>query len=307
MKKIFITFSLLAVILSCSQGSQDIYKLAAVTDGPVIVEVNGTKIHQGLLDILGKMNPRIKSQLDNPLSRKKILNSLIDQQLLYQAALKKGLDKSEDVLVKTLLNKHVIISNALIDQELEKAMKKAYEEKKADQFTKLKVSIMSAAFTPDPKKGQTKEKPTAEQKKAALAKIQKMKGLLDKGDSFEKVAKENSDDKMTNKKGGDAGQISKDDRRFARLGLTKLVDAAFKLKKDQFSDPIETKNGYYLIKVTSDPIVVSFDDAQRVLRFELQNKIKKQMLDALRKDAKIEYAVKGPTTKSPDPKPKVSK
>jgi len=290
-----------AIILfvSCSSNNQDVFELNKATQGPAIVTINGQTIHEGFLDLLIEMNPRLKSQLDNPLSRKKILDSLIDQQLLYQEALKRDLDTKEDVIVKSLLNQHVIISNALIESELDNSMKKEYESRKDDQFTKIQVSLLASLFDANGKSAKN-QTITKEQKAEALNKINVMSSRLKKGDDFSTVAKEDSDDKMSKKRGGDAGEISKDDRRFARLGLNKVVDIAFKMKKDEVSEPIETPNGYYIVKVTSDPIVVPFDEAQRILRFELQNKIKKQLVDNLRKSAKIDFA-KADTPKSSMP------
>ena len=137
----------------------------------------------------------------------------------------------------------------------------------------------------------TQKEPTAQEKQAALDKVKKIKARLDKGDDFAKVAGETSDDLITKKKGGDAGQISKDDKRFERLGLSNLVAQAFQLKKDQVSNPIEGKTAYYLVKVTSDPIVVPYEEAERMLRFELQGNVKQKIVDQLRTSAKVEFAV----------------
>ncbi|MBF0103877.1 MAG: peptidylprolyl isomerase [Deltaproteobacteria bacterium] len=289
MKKLTL-LCLVLTVLSCSNQTHDsIFAIDKVKSGPLVVSVDGTEIHQGFLDLLGELNPRLSAQLSNPLTRKKILSSLVDQQLLYDEALKRNISNQQDVIVKSLLNKHVIISNALIETELEKAMEKSYNEKKAEQFTKLKVALIAALFDPS-----ETAKPdatfTEAQKKNALDKINKIKSRLDKGDDFATVAKEDSDDNKTRGKGGDAGQIAKNDRRFARLGYEKLTEAAFKLKKDQHSDPIETNTGLFIIKAISDPEIVPLEEAKRALRFELQNKIKDDLVSSLRKKAKIQYA-----------------
>jgi len=287
-KSILISLILLTTF-ACSSGDSSIFDLGKVNKGPVVVKVNDLEVHQGLLDLLSEMNPRVKAQLTNPLTKKKILDSLIDQQLLYQEAVKRGLHNTEDVVIKSLLNKNVIISNALVEKELEDAMKKSYEEKKATQFTKVPVSIIGKHFeNKDAKKG-----PSDKAIQDTLSAVKELKKKIDKGDDFATLAKEHSDDKMTQKKGGVAGQISNDDKRFKRLGLGDLVGAAFKLKKGEVSEPIKTKRGYYIVKVTDEPIVVSFDEAKRVLGFELQSKIKKNLIDGLRNSAKIEFALSG--------------
>jgi parvulin-like peptidyl-prolyl isomerase len=293
MKQLIAIFFLL--VAACApQSSDNIFSIGKVSDGPLVVQVNDIKIHQGLLDTLSELNPRLKSQLANPLTRRKILTSLVEQQLLFQEAVKQGIHNDEDVTIKHLLNKHVIISNSLVEKELNNAMQKEYDSKKDAQFTKVRVSLIAKYFNSpaakDKKKSAKATKPTDAQKKASLASITKIKSRLKKGDDFSKIAKEESDDKSSARKGGDAGQISKIDKRFERRGLQDVVKAAFKLKKDQVSDPIETPKGYYLVKVTSDTNVVKFEDAKRTLGFELQNKIKKTLLEKLKKDAKIVWA-----------------
>lgn len=72
---------------------------------------------------------------------------------------------------------------------------------------------------------------------AALAKINELKRRIDKGESFDKLAKEMSVD------GGDLGFISKGI-------MNKAFDSvAFGLKKNEISNPVKDDFGYHLIKV----------------------------------------------------------
>ena len=119
----FLTLAACSGSGSISQGGTNLFSLPEVQKGAVVLTINNTKIHQGLLDVLGNINPRIKAQLDNPLTRKKLLESLVDQQLLYQEAVKRGLDKTDEVLIKSYLNQNVIVSNALVEEELNKSLK----------------------------------------------------------------------------------------------------------------------------------------------------------------------------------------
>lgn len=304
---------MLSTVIACSSSSipsgGDIFNSAKAREGKIVVSVNGTEIHEGLLTILGTLNPRLESQLSNPMTRKKILSSLVDQQLLYQEALKRGLEKDENVVLKSMLNRHVIISNALLEKQLDEAMKKEYAAKKEVQFTKVSLSQISVNFLPESAAKDDKDKKdktpqaTADQKKMALAKIKAIKARLDKGEDFAKVAQAVSEDTATKKKGGSLGQISRDDKRIARLGLKNIIDSAFTLKKDQISDPIETEKGYSIIKVTSDTEVTSFEDAKKVLGFQLQSTVKSDLIGELKKSAKIEYAKVDKAEKKTDTTP----
>lgn len=282
--------ALVSVACSNAGSAKSVFDLSSVNEGALIVSVNGTEIHEGFFDTLGQINPRLKAQLDNPLNRKKMLSSIIEQQLLYQAAIDKGLTNDPAVQVRSLFTNHTIVANAYLEKELENAMKVEFEKRKADQFTRVEMSqiAINAISEEDFRKG---KKPTEDQLNKALQEAKTIKARLDKGEDFATVAKEVSDDKRTAPRGGAAGQVSKDDKRLARIGMKELAEKAFAMKKDQVSDPIQAAEGYYIIKVTSDPVVTDFEEAKRVLGFELQNTVKAKLLEDLKKVAKIEYAV----------------
>ena len=74
----------------------------------------------------------------------------------------------------------------------------------------------------------------------ALSLIERLK----KGESFDKLAKELSIDKGSGKRGGDLGF-------FGRGVMVKHFEvAAFKLEKNQISEPVKTQFGYHIIKRT---------------------------------------------------------
>lgn len=65
------------------------------------------------------------------------------------------------------------------------------------------------------------------------------------GKDFEKLAKENSDDKSTGKKGGYLGYFTKDSKN------SEFTTEVFKLEKDDISEVFETQFGYEIVKVTN--------------------------------------------------------
>jgi peptidyl-prolyl cis-trans isomerase D len=79
---------------------------------------------------------------------------------------------------------------------------------------------------------------------AAHATLAKIQARLKAGDSFEALAKEYSQDKASAVKGGDLGY-------FGRGVMDKsFEDAAFKLKKNEVSEPVRSSFGFHLIKIT---------------------------------------------------------
>ncbi|MBI2339445.1 MAG: peptidylprolyl isomerase [Deltaproteobacteria bacterium] len=303
MKRLF--YLLIALFLaSCSKvrvvpsesGGEE---LADLKKGAEIVRVNDTSIREGYLDVLSAINPRVKSQVANPTMKKKMVENLVDQELLYQESLRRGLDQKKEVLDKAGLYRRIIVAQAVMEAEMEQKAREYYEKHKDTDFTKVSVSQIQIDFkkpeaekTPPAdkdKKGKNKEA-TAEEKRAALEKAKAVKARLISGEDFGKVAEEASDDKSSSKKGGDLGPISRDDKRLARRGMDKVVEAAFKLKNGEVSDIIETARAWHIVKVTSEPEATPFEEAKKTIEFQLQKQVKDDLLASLKQSAKIVYA-----------------
>lgn len=78
----------------------------------------------------------------------------------------------------------------------------------------------------------------------AEKKIDDIAARLKKGESFESLAKQYSDDPNTKDRGGDLEYFSRE-----RI-MPEFADAAFKLKIGEISAPVRTDFGYHLIKLT---------------------------------------------------------
>ncbi|MFD6509551.1 peptidylprolyl isomerase PrsA, partial [Bacillus sp. NPDC060175] len=96
------------------------------------------------------------------------------------------------------------------------------------------------------------------------ATAKKVKEELGQGKSFEELAKQYSEDTASKEKGGDLG--------FFEHGkmVKEFEDAAYKLKKDEVSEPVKTQFGYHIIKVTDikEP-EKSFEQSKADLKKEL--------------------------------------
>lgn len=275
-------------------------KINEFNKGKELASVNDVSIKEGQLDFLARINPRVKSQINNPASRQKIIDSLIEQELLYQASVKRGLDKNDDVAGKLALYQKMLIGQTLLEDEISKKTKEYYEKNKDTQFTKVSFSQIEIAFAPpqadllnlkkDAKPKQEQAPATPEQKAEALKAIQAIKEKINAGEDFGKLAEALSHDKNSKKKMGEMGMVSRDDKRMARLGLDALTQAAFSLKKDQVSEPIESQRGYHLIKITSDPVQTSFEEAEKAIKFQIQQGAKQELIEELKKTSKVVLA-----------------
>lgn len=256
------------------------------SSGKVLVDINGTKITEGDLKFLGEINPRIQSQIDNPQGQRRILDNLVEQELLYNEAVKEGVNRDPKVKAKVDLYRRVIIAQSLIEAETDKSAKKYYDEHQ-DEFKKFKLSHIMVKFaTPDEiKKAKKGEKPLTEE--AALRKAGEIKARLDKGEDFAKVAEEVSDDAATKARGGDLGLASKDDKRLEGRGFGPLLAKAAELKVGEVGGPIKTDKGYHLIVVTRGLELEPLDEARQAILFKVRGDVRGDLLARLKKDAKV--------------------
>ena len=108
---------------------------------------------------------------------------------------------------------------------------------------------------------------TEEQKADAKKKIEEAKAKLDKGEKFEDVAKEYSEDGSA-QNGGDLGWFGK-----GRM-VPEFEEVAFTLKEGETSDIVESQFGYHIIKVTGT--TEGFDKMEQ----EKKDEIRKALLQA---------------------------
>ncbi|MES9694454.1 peptidylprolyl isomerase [Bacillus toyonensis] len=102
------------------------------------------------------------------------------------------------------------------------------------------------------------------------ATAKKVKEELGQGKSFEELAKQYSEDTGSKEKGGDLGYFT------AGKMVKEFEDAAYKLKKDEVSEPVKSQFGYHIIKVTDIKEQKPFDEVKGDIKKEL---VQKKMQD----------------------------
>ena len=106
-----------------------------------------------------------------------------------------------------------------------------------------------------------------------LVRAQELLERVKKGESFEELAKKNSEDPGSASSGGDLGFLSRDQMDKA------FTEAAFALSKGEVSAPVKTSYGYHLIKV--DDIRVGSQKSFEQVRGELEQQVKNKKADTL--------------------------
>ena len=204
-----------------------------------------------------------------PEGKERILNELVETNLLAMEAKDSGLDKEPQVLqaIQNATNK--ILAAFLVEKEIsrldlsEAGMSKYYEEN-TDLFR-----------NPDRIKARHINTRSKEEAEAAMKEIRN-------GRDFAEVATERNID-SSKSKGGDLGWVVKG------IMVKPFEDALFSLEKEQKSDIIKTSFGYHIIKVEEI-------DKGKIRPFEtVREDIKKRLIDnhisQFKEDLKKKYPV----------------
>ncbi|MBI2067805.1 MAG: peptidylprolyl isomerase [Deltaproteobacteria bacterium] len=274
-----------------------LFFLQGCDHSPALAKVGGKTIHESDLKILEEVNPRLADRLATPEGKRKIVENYVEQSLLYQEAIRRGLQRDERTKKKLDLYRQVIISQALLDDELDKKIKEYYDNNK-DEFERVKVAHILIR-TVDEKKGKDNKPVSKRTEEAAQALIKKVQERLQKGEEFGKIASEVSEDEMTKKRGGNLEYVTIRDKRLEQKGWLTLSEQAFALKQGDVSTPIKTKDGIHLIKVLEAKTSQSLEEASMGIRFRIQSKVRQDLLDQLKKDRKVQFFDNKPQATAP--------
>lgn len=292
-----------------------------IPDGAVAT-VNGVTITQ---DDFDKEMARVRSQFARsgrslresqlPDIKDRVLETLINRELLYQESQNKGI-KVEDVEVNQQVDilkkrfpkedefKATLLEMKISEAELKSQIRKGmaiqqFVDKDLVQDVKVSETEVKDFYINNPNMFKQSEQVKASHilikvdtqadksaKDQANKKIKEIQKKLEDGGDFAALAKEYSEG-PSNVDGGDLGY-------FERGRMVKpFEDAAFKLKPGEVSDMVETPFGYHLIKVVDKKpeSVVSYENAkERIAQYleqEKKGKVLERNLEDMRQKAVI--------------------
>lgn len=276
-----------ALLVGCNQEkAADTGSAPGATAAPTInkadaiAEVNGQYIAKSTLEALEKEIAERSHGQSFP--KEKLIEELIQRELLVQDATQKQLDKSPEVLAQLEAAKKALLTQADL-QNFIKANPVTDAEIKAEYDSKI-----AAEKGTEYKASHILVKTEAEAKKLIAE--------LDKGADFAKLANKNSLDAKESQNGGDLGWFS------AGQMVAPFSEAVAALEKGKYTkEPVKTQFGFHVIlKEDTRPITPPPLEAvkEQLMPF-LQRKKVQTMIETLRKQAKVEILV--PLT---DEKPK---
>lgn len=301
-KKIFVLSLLMVLVVGCGSvptlknGEK---KVASLTKGGISADslYNRMKTKYGAQEFIDLLDTEIlnqkyketdaekeniKSQVDELKKSAKENNIEFTNLLSYygfedEASLKNYLRLSyrRDVAVKDAVKKDIKDSE----------VKKYYE----DEITG-DIKVKHILISPDTTDDMTSEDKTKAEEKAKK-KAEDLIKKLDKGEKFAELAKKNSDDTATAKKGGDLGWITKGDM------VEEFDAAAFKLKKGKYTtSPVKTTYGYHIILKEDEKSKPKLKEVKSTILNDLaKQKIEEDptltytTLDNIRKDAGLKF------------------
>lgn len=259
---------LAAMVLSVPAVAQDKGAAPAAAAG-TIATVNGKAIPQVRLDMAVRARVS-QGQPDSPELRAALKQELITREVMHQEALKRGLEKSAEVLQQVeFLRQEVLIQAVLQDyakknQPNEAALRAEYDKIKAQQGDKeyrARHILLK----------------TEEEAKDTLAQ-------LAKGAKFEALASERSLDTGSKANGGDLNFAPP-----ARY-VKPFADALTKLKKGETTkSAVQTQFGWHIIQLVDERAmkVPTYEEAKdRLAQMMAQQSLQKVVAD-LRSKAKI--------------------
>ncbi len=228
---------------------------------------------------------------------KEKFNEILKQNGISSAQFKK--DLNDEVKMKKLVN-------TLSKVEISDAAAKKFYKGNLNKFKfpdKVRASHILISANPE----EIKEKITSnpinktlskdeiqakidEELKIKLEKAKKILAEVKKDpESFVKLARENSDDTMSAKQGGDLGFFTRQEM------VEPFAKTAFTQKPNTISEIVQTPYGYHIIlvkdrmKAGQEPFLKVEDEIKAYLENQAQIKVLENLIESLKKQAKIEY------------------
>ncbi len=242
------------------------------------------------------IDSKLKTIIDKVGSKEKF-NQILKENGISSAQFKK--DLTDEVKVEKLVDTLSVV--AVSDADAKK-----FYEKNINQFKypdKVRAShiliganaeeLKEKIATSEAGKGLSAEQIDAQVKQEMSKKLEKAQKLLAElkkdPSQFAKVAKENSDDTISAKQGGDLGFFAKEEM------VEPFAKAAFAMKPNTLSEIVVTPYGYHIIYVTDRKKAgaESFDKVKPEIKSFLENqekvKVLQEYVNTLKNNAKIEY------------------
>ena len=261
----------LLVLSACNPDDKAKSAAAPAVKEPAAATVNGIAIAKSRVDMIVQQG-LAAGQPDSPEARKGIIEKLAMQTLAADEAIKKGLDKSPEIMAQIDLIRQSVLANAYV-QDLIKNSTASDDMLKAE-YEKIKAKITGTEY-----KARHILVEKESDAKDIIAKLKKDPGL------FEKLAMEKSKDAGSKVRGGELGWFD-----LSRM-VPEFGSAVSKLEKGAITqEPVKTQFGYHVIQLEDTrPIEAPpFEEVKPQLAQHIQQQNVQKQMEDLKAKAKIE-------------------
>lgn len=236
-----------------------------------IATVNGVAIPSSKADLFVKEVTARGQQKDTPELRAQVKDELIKNEVVYQEAIKKGVDKNPEALAQLEMLKQRIVIGAFVNSYVKANPISDSDLRK--EYDKIKANFAGKEF-----KARHILVATEAEAKAILADLKK-------GKKFDEIAQAKSMDKGSAAKGGDLGWANPNS--FVKEFGTALAA----LPKGKTTETaVKTQFGYHIIKLDDvrEAKGPSFEEVKGELAQQMQGQQVQKMVEDLVKKAKVE-------------------
>jgi peptidyl-prolyl cis-trans isomerase C len=242
---------------------------ASAAGDQAIALVNGKPVQRAFAEAMVKERAAVGQQSDEPAQRL-ILDRLIGNELFVQEALRRGLDKDPEFVLKTEMVRRDLLANAFSQAYLRDHP--VGEDLVKEEYERRKLALVGA-------KDYNLRHILVQDQAAAAELIAK----LASGADFAALAKERSLDLGgSRERGGSLGWIS------IETGEKALISTAATLARGAYApEPVQTRFGWHVVKLEDvrELQVLPFDAVKERLRQQLQLKRLEQLERDLRESA----------------------
>lgn len=244
------------------------------------------------------------SNADTKKERQKMIDKIGSKEKFNEILSQNGISNSqfeEDLTQEIKMKKLVDIIHPV---KISDSQAKTFYDKNVNKFKypdKVRASHILIAANPVEIKERLKSKNTSMTEEEINVKVQEemlekykkaielQKQIKNTPEKFEAIARDESDDTITAKNGGDIGF-------FAQKDMVKpFSDVAFKQRPNTISDVVQTQYGFHIIKVTDrkaagqEPFIQVKEQLKQYLAAQEQVKALEQYLNGLKARAVVQY------------------
>lgn len=262
-------FSVFSVVLPIVT----ILSIGSVAAAVELAKVNGKPVTDKDLTLaLSGMNEgQRESVLRDPVAKKQVLSTVIEQEVLVQEGEKQKIDQTQQFKDAAAAFRRQYLAAQVLDKgvgtKLTDASARAYYENHKRRFSTDQVHVQHILVTDEM------------QARDVLKKAQAPKA------DFQELAEKLSKDPSAKNNRGDIGVITRDSP-----FVQEFKDAAFDGQKGQIVGPIKTAFGYHIIKVVDKKLgrPLEYDEVELRVKGVMRDELVKDYVTQLRKQAKVQ-------------------